>query len=85
VGQRVLGVVSEDDREAVYIFVLTAQVQRCLSITVQSSGVRSCIQESFHQNRLMGDYSQVQWCLTEGVRERERERELLIQLIKSTV
>lgn len=60
-----MGVVSENDREAVYMFVLAAQVQRCLSITVQCSRVRSCIQQSFHQNRLLGDYSQVQWCLRE--------------------
>lgn len=65
VGWRVLGVVSEDDREAVYMFVLATQVQRCLSITVQCSRVRSCIQQNVHQNRLIGDYSQVQWCLRE--------------------
>ncbi len=71
-GRRVLGVVSEDDRQAVNLSVLAAQVQRRLSVTVQSSRVSACIQQSFHQNRLMGDYSQVQWCLRKCERERKR-------------
>lgn len=83
-GWGVLGVVSEDDRQAVGLSVLAAQVQRSLSVTVQSSRVSACIQQSFHQNRLMGYYSQVQWCLREWEREREKYS-LLIQSIKSTV
>ncbi len=82
-GRRVLGVVSEDDRQAVHLSVLTAQVQRRLSITVQSSRVSACIQQSFHQIGW--------WVITakcNGVCESEREKDkdcLLIQSIKSTV
>lgn len=83
-GRRVLGVVSEDGRQAVHLSVLAAQVQRRLSITVQSSRVSPCIQQSFHQYRLMSNYSQVQWCLREWEREKDEER-LLIHSIKSTV